>query len=68
MVSMRVGIDHCRNGQARADVLLKQLPRRARRFCRHQRVEHDPARLAANESDVGKVEPTDLIDARDDFV
>ena len=68
VVGMRVRIDHGRDRQALADVLLEQLPRRADRFRGHQRVEHDPAGLAPDEGDVGQVEAADLIDARDHLV
>ena len=68
MVAMGVGIDHGRDGQALADMLLEQFPRGAHRLRGHQRVEDDPAGLAPDEGDVGEVETADLVDAGDDLV
>ena len=68
VVGMRVRVDHGRDRQALADVLLEQLPRRANHFRGHQRVDHDPAGLAPDEGDVGEVEPADLVDAGDHLV
>src|SRR5208283_1463956 len=68
MVDMSVGIDYGRDRKALANVLLEQLPRRARRLRGHQGVKDDPAGLAPDEGDVGEVKPADLIDARDHLV
>ena len=68
VVAVRVRVDHGRDRKPLADVLLEQLPRRPDRFRGDQRVEDDPPGLAANEGDVGEVEPADLIDARDHLI
>ena len=68
VVAVGVRIDHRRDWQALADMVLEQFPGRPRRFSGYQRVEDDPARLAAHEADVGKVETADLVDARDHLV
>ena len=68
MVAVRVRVDHRRHRQPFADVLLEQRERCARRFRRGQRVDHDPALLAAHERNVGEVEAAHLIDARNHFV
>jgi hypothetical protein len=65
---MGVGVDHGRDGKPLADVFLEQLPRRAGRFRRHQRVKNDPAGLAPDERDVGEVEAADLVNVRDHLV
>ena len=49
-------------------MFLKQFPGRPRRFSGYQWVEDDPARLAAHEADVRKVETANLVDARDHLV
>ena len=68
VVAVRVRVDHRRDRQALADVLLEQLHRGARRFRGGQRVDDDPAGLAAHERDVGEVEAADLVDAGDHLV
>ena len=68
MVGVGVGIDHRRDGQALTDMLLEQLPGGADRFGGDERIEDNPTGLAAHERDVGEIEATDLINARDDFV
>ena len=49
-------------------MLLEQLPGGAGGLGGHQRVEDDPAGLAADEGDVGEVEAADLVDAGDHLV
>ena len=68
VVAVRVRVDHRRDRKALADVLLEQLQRRASRFRRRQRIDDDPAALAADERDVGEIEAADLVDARDHLV
>ena len=68
VVAMRVRIDHGRDRQALADVLLEKLPRRANHFRAHQGVEDDPTGLAADEGDVGQVKAAYLVDARDHLI
>ena len=65
---MRVRIDHGRDGQAFAYMLLEQLPGRADHLGRHQWIENNPAGLPPHERDVGKVKPANLIDAWDNLV
>ena len=68
VIAMGVRIDYGRDRKALANVLLEQLPRRARCLRGHQGVKDDPAGLAPDEGDVGEVKPADLIDARDHLV
>ena len=68
VVAVGVGVDHRRDRQALALVRLEQLPGGARRLGRHQRVDDDPAGLAADEGDVGEVEAAHLVEAGDHLV
>ncbi len=68
VVAMGVRIDHGRDRQALANVLLEQLPRCANDFLGYQRVKNDPAGLAPDEGYVGEVEAADLVDARNHLV
>ena len=68
VVAVGVRVDHRRDRQALADMLLEQLPGGAHRLGADQRVEDDPAGLAAHEGDVGQVEAAHLVDAGDHLV
>ena len=68
VVGMGMGIDHRRDRQPLADMLLEQRPGGTDGLKAHQRVEHDPAGLAANKGDVGQVEAAHLIDAGDHLI
>ena len=63
VIAVGMRVDHGRDGQAIAGMLLEQLPCGAHHFRRHQRIEHDPPALAAHEGDVGEIESAHLIDA-----
>ncbi len=69
VVAMRMRINHGRNRQAldrhAAETTSRQ---RARVPWTHQRIEHDPAGLAANKGDVGEIEAAHLVDAGDHLV
>ncbi len=68
VIAMRVGVDDRRDRPALADLLVEEFRRGAHRFGRDQRIEHDPARLAAHEGDVGEIHPAHLVDAGNHFI
>src|SRR5689334_16098560 len=65
MITVRVRVDNGRDGKSLADMLLEQSPRGASDFFGHQWIKDDPSGFAADEGNVGQVEATDLVDARD---
>ena len=67
VIDVGVGVDHRYNG-ALPEVLVDELERSSRRFLGGCRVEYDPSGLALDEGNVGEVESTDLINARDHLV
>ena len=67
-VVVHVGVaHHDAHHRALAQVVGDQLERGARALAAHQRIEHDPARIAADEGDVRHVVAAHLIDAVHDF-
>ena len=68
VVAMIVRVDHGRDRQPLAPMLLEQLPGGAGHLARDRHVENDPPRSSADEADLRQVEAAYLINARDDLV
>ncbi|MNI28053.1 hypothetical protein D3C73_818160 [compost metagenome] len=68
MVGMGVR-DHYRHDRALAEFFIDEIQRSLGGFLRHQGVEHNPARIALDECDIGQVEPTHLVNLfRNDLI